>query len=257
MKQLTVILLIFLLWSGGPVFADAIHVEVIMEAEGIPNWYGEYFTGTCETAGTQGTNATASQGKWARWTGAGFNCSFFFNGSGIGINTSTSAGTVRDTALYIDTFDAPVYTFSGTAADSIYIELEPRIHLIYLVAEGATGTYTPNFDFFRLTYIPEPVTPYPTPTAITIYPTPTEITFPPTPTEITFLPTPTEIEAMNGTPDGATVYATVEADGYAQTVALRYEVDGGQVIIALLLFSILIVLVISMISQWRRRAPEP
>jgi hypothetical protein len=86
-------------------------------------------------------------------------------------------------------------------------------------------------------------------TAADSYPTPY-----PTPTEITLYPTPTEFQM---TPDGATLYATVTADGIEQVVAFRYQVDAGQVMIVILLAAMFFVLLVILITSMRKKAPEP
>jgi hypothetical protein len=76
----------------------------------------------------------------------------------------------------------------------------------------------------------------------------------PTPTEITLYPTPTEFQMIN---DGATLYATVSADGIDQVVAFRYQVDAGQMMIVILLACVFFVLLVMLIANLRKRAPEP
>jgi hypothetical protein len=64
-------------------------------------------------------------------------------------------------------------------------------------------------------------------------------------------------EQIEITPDGATYYATVVFDETSQTVAVRYQVDAGQVMIVIMLAVIAALLLVMFVASLRRGAPEP
>jgi len=65
-------------------------------------------------------------------------------------------------------------------------------------------------------------------------------------------------EQIEVTPDGATVYTELDdGSGVMQTVALRYQVDAGQIMIVILLTVMIALLLVMLVAQMRRGAPEP
>ena len=242
MKRLLVILVCFIEVSvalaqtatPSPTPEADLHLDIVVEFESIftgqhPQWFPELEgANTCVTGGTMTVSQTAFSGQYAvYYPGATFLCTFTFYGAGFGLRTY-SGDNRRDIAVAIDS-DLLFTIESGEGYHYRYVDLALGVHKVVLETASSTGAYTPTFDYLLLrTYAGALAGPGAEGT-----------------------------QAVEVTPDGATVYATVVFDEVDQVVAFRYQADAGQVMITILLAAILVLLLVMLIAQLRRRAPEP
>lgn len=212
-----------------------IHLDIVVEFENIQaGQYQQWFEGlggfnTCvnDVGIIPSEDLYSSNFRYVYYPASGFTCVFTFYGAGFGLR-SNSTSDRRDITVDIDGEEV-FYISHGDGTTYRYVDLELGVHYVEINPQGTHGTYTPRFDYmlFR-TYA----------------------------YDLQAGPEGTQ-EVIEVTPDGATVYSTVVFDEMSQTVALRYQVDAGQVMIVILLAAILATLVVMYIAQLRRRAPEP
>lgn len=178
-----------------------------------------------------------------------------FDRDNTGLGQESIEITVRDSAntlLWITTSSVPLGTYPSGSSGATYDLASPVNGALTLVYKSLAGNSLEEEIGFTYTgsCVIATATPSLTPT-LTLTPTPSETPTPtPTPTEtpiFTETPTPTITPTAN-----YVVRATVEAGGVSQDVAIVYQVDAGQVMIAFLLALIFGVQAVALVRGLRQ-----